>query len=508
LFAACALGEERTVPRTRLRPLTIAYICAKRARSRVRALFGVRARLRGTKGSHVGAGIFVVHTPEQARDAGALVDLLESALALSDGAVACSSLPGYAWALSGQPNTAEWDAMLQRVGAAVAIADNAALANAQWMFDIAAAFGRGLWTVVLLDDATQASRLPVQLTSATLALRGDERSVQAVMEDLAFELGLAPRMGQETKDALSTFSSIPPAIAAGPAPANTPREAAARAYDTPTRPPPSRRERDSAFREEPFASPLGARVASVDDAVDFDSYEALETVPPPASSHAPREMQSEPPPFASHEELFELDSSELQPIDGGMVLVSRVPGATPVLAFEAGRSISECSFHRNSGGDFVRELEGTFGAFIDAVGGDWRALSRIGDVEVWLGATDNLLDSLPPPSHAVAEWYELGYQLSTLHSIAEHGGFDDPQQRETYEDLWGQAMRQLRQSAQRLRVRGTTLDTVQWQLENLVGPYGERDYRNVAATLDALREQAFAAEGRRTLADDQLARFG
>jgi hypothetical protein len=316
-------------------------------------------------------------------------------------------------------------------------------------------------------------------------------------------------MGQETKDALATFSSIPPAIMGGPAPANVSRTPAAALsparHEAPTKPPPARRyESDAVFGDDPFATAPGVAMSDAHDASasSFDSYEALDTVPPP------RAMHSEPPPFASHEEPLELDASELQPIDGGMVLVSRMPAATPVLAFEAGRSISECSFHRNSGGDFVRELEGTFGAFIDAVGGDWRALSRIADVEVWLGATDNLLDALPPTSHAVAEWYELGYQLSTLHSIAEHGGLDDPRQRETYEDLWGQAMRQLRQSALQLGVHKGTLDNVQWQLENLVGPHGERDYRNVAATLDTLRVEAYAAEGRSPHRVDQLARFG
>jgi len=436
----------------------------------------------------VGAGIFVVHTKEQARDAGALVDLLESALALPDGALACSSLPGYAWSVSGQSNVAEWDAMLQRVGAAVALADSEALASPQWMFDIAAAHGRGLWTVVLLEDATQASRLPVQLTSATLALRSDETSVRAVVEDLAFELGVSPRLGQETKDAISTFSSIPPERGR-PSPSDS-RDVLAASGPADTRRPP-------------------ARGRSIDD-TPIATYESLDTVPPAVSFREDdRMLDSVPPPFASNDEPLELlDADELQPIDGGLVLVSRVHGATPDMAFDAGRAISECSFHRHSGGDFVRELERPFGGFIDAVGGDWRALQRIEDVEVWLGATDNLLDSLPPGNRYIADWYELGYQLSTLLSIAEHGGLDDLAQRETYEDLWGQAMRQLRQSGARLHVSGRDLDAVQWRLENLVGPHQERDYRNVSAALDSLRELAVRATSGPSHTPPQLARLG
>jgi hypothetical protein len=367
--------------------------------------------------------------------------------------------------------------MLQRVGAAVALADSEALASPQWMFDIAAAHGRGLWTVVLLEDATQASRLPVQLTSATLALRSDEASVRGVVEDIAFELGVSPRLGQETKEAIATFSSIPPERGrTAPSDSHELSTPAGLASPVDTRRPP-------------------ARARSVDD-TPIATYESLDTVPPAVSFRDDDgSLDSVPPPFASNEEPLELDADELQPIDGGLVLVSRVHGATPGMAFDAGRAISECSFHRHSGGDFVRELERPFGGFIDAVGGDWRALQRIEDVEVWLGATDNLLDSLPPGNRYIADWYELGYQLSTLLSIAEHGGLDDLAQRETYEDLWGQAMRQLRQSGARLHVSGRDLDAVQWRLENLVGPHQDRDYRNVSAALDTLRDLAYGATG-------------
>jgi hypothetical protein len=445
----------------------------------------------------VGAGIFVVHTKEQARDAGALVDLLESALALPDGALACSSLPGYAWSISGQSNVAEWDAMLQRVGAAVALADTEALNSPQWMFDIAAAHGRGLWTVVLLEDATQASRLPVQLTSATLALRSDEVSVRAVVEDLAFELGFAPRLGQETKEAIATFSSIPP---------DNRRESEAQSAASDFDYAPAKPQRVADTYRPPSA---GMRSRGASDDTPIATYESLDTVPPSVSYRGELpSVPSEPPaPFASDDEPLELDSDELQPIDGGVVMVSRAQGASPVMAFDAGRAISECSFHRHTGGDFVRELEQPFGAFIDAIGGDWRALQRIEDVEVWLGATDNLLQSLPPASRTVADWYELGYQLSTLLSIAEHGGFDDFQQRETYEELWGEAMSQLRQAGGRLRLSGRDLDAVQWRLENLVGPIGDRDYRNVTASLETLGELALAAS-RDAGIPEQLARYG
>jgi hypothetical protein len=69
-------------------------------------------------------------------------------------------------------------------------------------------------------------------------------------------------------------------------------------------------------------------------------------------------------------------------------------------------------------------------------------------------------------------------------------------------------MRQLRQSGARLSISGRDLDTVQWRLENLVGPHQERDYGNVSAALEALRALAYGATTGPSHTPSQLARLG
>jgi hypothetical protein len=476
----------------------------------------------------VSAGIFVVHTTQQAEEAGALVDLLETALALPDGSIACSHLPGYAWANGHGATSAEWEAMLGRVGAAIAIADHAALSSPQWMFDLAAAFGRGLWTVVLLDDAELAAQLPTQLTGATLALRNDESSVRSVVEDIAFELGLSPRMGKEAREAIETLSSIPPAQ---PAEARKDRGSSGRAAVPPKTleevnaklaqareraARPSAAEAlaatadeldsmlseapggDEPLREEPvYAEPMDDEPMLERDTpaeptapayAASGEYEALETVPPPAYG-----SMSEPP----FEALEELDDSEIEAIEepDGLVYSHRTQPATCGMAFDAGRAMGECSFHRASGGDFARELSGAFGPFINAIGGDWSSLSRLTDVELWLGATDNLLDLLPATSRHLNDWYELGYQLSTLLSIAEGGALDDPEQHQAYYELWAQSLEQMQRSASVLGLPSNTLEQSRTRLQNLIGPEPARDYRNISGVLNTLRELAQTADG-------------
>ena len=43
-------------------------------------------------------------------------------------------------------------------------------------------------------------------------------------------------------------------------------------------------------------------------------------------------------------------------------------------------------------------------------------------------------------------------------------------------------------------IRRADVDRIQGQLENLVGPTGDRDYGNVAGSLKALRDQAHQAD--------------
>ena len=340
--------------------------------------------------------ILILHTPSQRAAASSLVDLLEASLALSDDAIACSSLPFVAGQSQG---AAEFGSF----GAAIALIDEGALGDHQLWFDLATAWAQRRRVAVLIDGPELRKRLPKQLKGAEVILLDDRAALIALVEDLAFDLDLSPRIGQDAQRALVRLSSMPP--------------------------------------------PMDEE----DNAVELED-EDVQQVPveaPPAIEPA----RDEP---------------------------------SCALAFVAGRSISDCSFHSDEGGDFVTEVEHTFGCFIDAVGGSWAELKRIADVEMWIAATDNLLDALDAPNMRYAQWYRLGFQFATLQSIAEHGPPAEPDERATFLELWNENIAQLRQAAMVARVAAHDVRRIQTWLENLIGPETQRDYTNVARAREEL----------------------
>jgi hypothetical protein len=336
------------------------------------------------------------------------------------------------------------------VGAAIALIDGATVRDPELCFDLAAAWGRGKRIALLADCAERREQLPPQLQKTEIVPRVDRTALASFVEDLAFDLGLRPRIGQDAQRAIEQLSSAPPPPdpRSNGAPANGSHTAGAevrRGFQIAPRPP--------AIPSEVF----GNDEVTADDELELMSGEDVEPVP-----------ERELPGFISG------DSCEL--------------------SLEAGRAISECSFHRDEGGNFAAELGRSFGRFIDAVGGNWRELERLGDVDGWLGATDNLLASLPPNKKHISEWYELGFQFSTLHSIAEQGWPLDPEQRAAYQELWNQAMTAFLQAAESAQITTLKAQRVQVLLENLIGPEPQRDYTNVARSLHELRSLAEQAD--------------
>jgi hypothetical protein len=193
---------------------------------------------------------------------------------------------------------------------------------------------------------------------------------------------------------------------------------------------------------------------------------------------------------------FQLDDDDVEPVE--LEPTSSPSGVeqrlTCEMSFDAGRAIAECSFHRDTGGDLAAELDGPFGRFVDAVGGSWQQLKRLGDVELWLGATDNLLESLPAARRDACEWYEIGFQFSTLSSIVEQGLPEHGEQRAACEELWKKSMAQLRTSAVSAGVAPREIRKLQAQLENLIGPGEKRDYKNLGRAFDELRQCCAAAD--------------
>ena len=440
--------------------------------------------------------ILIIHTPAQLEEASSLVDVLEAALPLPEGAVQCSSLPGYTFTTrSGQGITAaEFSTLLDGLGAALALVDEPALCDGQFWFDVAAVWGRGKRLTLVIDSPERTSQLPSQLADTVAIVRADRSGLTVLVEDLAFDLGLEPRISSDAVRAIELLSSFPPSAVPNQNPTVRPRQRAAApageaddvapAVPGPLEQPASAADHHEAARdEEPSRLP---------PAVDFRSHD---TVPPPP--RLPGEALA-----ASAEDddgdagFEEVDDDDIEPVPQTAGPRSGVERRlTCEMAFEAGRALAECSYHRDDGGDFSSELDGPFGRFVDAVGGSWQQLKRLGDVELWLGATDNLLESLPPSRRDACEWYEIGFQFSTLRSIAEEGLPEQSEQRATFQELWNRAMTQLRTSAVSAGIAPRDIRRLQAQLENLIGPSEKRDYRNLARTLEALRSFCAAADG-------------
>jgi hypothetical protein len=481
------------------------------------------------------ASILIIHTTEQLEQASNLVDLLETSLALDAGAIVCTSLPGYARADSSQP--------LEDMSAAIALVDDSSVGVTQFWFDLATAWTTGRRIAVVLGVPELRSSLPVQLQQPHITVRPDRDALRTRVEDLAFDLGVSPRLGRDALRLLDQLSTLPPPHLSPSSPAMSgsdlaePRTALRdrrvrepeeretfepRAFeqrDTFERSPALERdtlESERAFEPassferdtlESIAEPLRARPESdFADTPPFSSSDTAQSLRGDAAFDSFIEVPA-PAPIPQLigddgiEEMDELDPLELvdepepepeaSPVSRFSQTVTRLRCEA---ALDAGRAIAECSFHRDDGGDIVSELEDSFGRFIEAIGGRWGELVRLGDVELWLGATDNLLEALPSSARAVAEWYEIGFQYATLKCIAEQGVPEDAEARSVYEEMWNRSMQQLWESAESAELPRRETRRVQTQLENVIGPSAYRDYSNLAASLATLRDMARNAD--------------
>lgn len=422
--------------------------------------------------------MLVVHTPGQTDQASSLCDLLELALSLPDGAITCSSLPGYALRHTA-PGIEEWSAAVNAAGAVIALVDDEALCNPQYLFELASAACLNKRLVLLLERETDREALPWQLERTPTVRRNDRAALVSMVEDLGFQLDVAPRLGDDMQAVVQQLLQDAPSGANG---------------------------RGSAFPGSDGVELVSPRGEFFDDG---SSETTTRTVSP---SGTPLPLESDPPllaePFDDAEELVSdddfiaLEDDELSEIPEdflGEDAESRLSEAPPDIAsaelcLEAGRAISECSFHREEGGDFGTELDDPFGRFVNAVGGNWEELKRIDDVDVWLGATDNLLQTLPPDTRHLSDWFELGFQFTTLTSIAEQGLPDDPEQRAAYHEIWRQSMAQFQRSAEGARLRHADVTQMQFLLESLITPEGKRDYSTIPRSLETLRNYAVMAD--------------
>ncbi|MBN1655425.1 MAG: hypothetical protein JXA30_16790 [Deltaproteobacteria bacterium] len=159
-------------------------------------------------------------------------------------------------------------------------------------------------------------------------------------------------------------------------------------------------------------------------------------------------------------------------------------------ALNAGLTFSDCFFYREEISDFCRELDETFGSFVNSLGGNWAGLRRLNDIDIWSNAMVNLFETLPQEQQGIADWYDLGFHLSTMLNIAGRDTFANPEQKEMVKAQWDNAMDAFRYSAAAADISPENIDRIQSMLENLIGAAANRDFSNVAKSLELMRNLA------------------
>jgi hypothetical protein len=162
-------------------------------------------------------------------------------------------------------------------------------------------------------------------------------------------------------------------------------------------------------------------------------------------------------------------------------------------SLHAGRAVADCAFHRDAGGRFADELDLPFGAFLASLGTDWSALRGIDDLDVWIEAAENVLQTLAPEQRHVRYFYEVGFQLATLINLA-HRALETQGDEGELQATWSRAWSALRDAALAANVTPAAIDELQPMLENLYGPQPQRDVANLGRVQERVREFAAQAD--------------
>jgi hypothetical protein len=158
-------------------------------------------------------------------------------------------------------------------------------------------------------------------------------------------------------------------------------------------------------------------------------------------------------------------------------------------SLQAGRAVSECVFNREEGGRFADELDMPFGVFLASLGGNWSVLRELEDLDVWIEAAENVLGGLAPAEDHVRRWYEVGFRLAPLVSLATRD-LDGSAPQEELDALWQEASGLFQQAAREAAVAEGSLEELLAMLDNLRGPQNARDYANLGRVQERMRELA------------------
>ena len=463
--------------------------------------------------------MFVCHAKSDIEATSEIVDALEGALELPTGTMIASSLPGYAADIRGE---GDLHATLTGATLMLALFTERSTYDPEFVFELGAAWALGIDVLPLLLGATNESDVPWPLRDRPRLRAQDESAWNDLVRQLSHRLQVAVRAPEAAAPSTTIAPSpelAPPFPAPPAASESTPLE--------PFAPPPTAASLDfepapaAAFEPPPAAAAEPPAAAAFEPEAPVGAFE-----PPPPALQPSGAAEALPPVF---DYPLGTDASDArEPVRHPVSVISPVisdedsvslppPAAIPAEAFdsrsdirsslpsyqmslEAGRALSDCVFNREENFDFIAELEEPFGRFVDAVGGSWNDLRKLQDFDVWLGATENLLQNLPAEGKQIGAWYEVGYELAILHNLAGQGLFDSEERKSEAERLWRRALERFLIRAENAHIPYEDLARVLSLLENLVAPRTVRDLSNISRSLDELRRQAAGADGQHTAA--------
>jgi len=324
----------------------------------------------------------------------------------------------------------ELRAMLASTTVLLALITETSAEDPEFSFELGAAWALGIDVIPMLLGGTDTSHLPWPVRNYPSVRPAEQAEWNRLVQDLSQRLNVPLAAAEELTPAR-------PAVA-------------------PTQP--------TAAPTQPTAAPPPLPVAAV---TLLESVSSVSVAPVLSLNH------SEPP--SPNSDVY-----------------ARLPSCE--MSLEAGRAVSDCLFNRAEISDFERELAEPLGRFVDALGGSWRDLSRLQDLEVWMSVTENLLGGLPPELQRVEEWYQLGFELATMHNLACQLVLDGPERSDKAEQQWRDALERFLTRAENARIGYEELGRVLALLENLAGPRAERDLSNIGRSLSEVRNYAAGAD--------------
>jgi DNA-binding MarR family transcriptional regulator len=134
--------------------------------------------------------VFISHSAKDEKLAGALVELLRSALNIPANSIRCTSINGYRLP-AGAPTDEQVRREVHESKAFIGLITPSSMASAYVMFELGARWGAGLHLVPLLGAGADASYLRGPLSALNALNCGDAAQVHQLIDDLAGLLGIS-----------------------------------------------------------------------------------------------------------------------------------------------------------------------------------------------------------------------------------------------------------------------------------------------------------------------------